>query len=1178
MDHTRCVEDRLRSKRFLMSQARESKTMVDGWRPVYVFGFCAICFLLPVSARPADPDSSGRRMIPAVTTAHTVWAKPYHAGKIRILAISPVWAARETLELAQRLDSDYVQVSIPFGRDENKQPAAFEFLKTKLLESYDVIITGGLRWTLFPEDIRVSILNKIRQGTGFVFVYPQGLDRELFTAFQDGRIAAPAADWIGTVPFQTMPVFSEFPSAEDCAKELVRQSVCGKGRIVFLAYQTGRSPDYGILYLTPGTAGKANQADYDHSFSLIIRTILWAGRKEPEMRISSLSLSGQPVSGRPSSLRAEIVAAPALIGRTEALVRVRDGKGNKESEKQVVWMLKEGGNSLSAEIVTPITPGKYFIDLVLTRNGATFDWRTLGADVIPAVSISLSLDKEFFEAGAPISGKISFPAGFTGEYEMTLRDGFDRIVSRETKSVAAGTTRVSFALSHPFPLTTAHKVGIRLFQGKQVIQEEKFPCLIRRKEPADRFTFAMFMLGAGGNEHTSKEALNILARDVVDTWEDYFQGNPVLTGAACEQNLAMIPYIYSLKSSTVNKALVRQPCFSDPAFRQRMEEDLIALARKMVQFSPVAYSLGDENEISHWAANKDVCFSPSCKADFVRYLRAEYPGLDLLNKEWDTSFSQWEDVTAVPLDVLIKRGEKTNFAPWVDHRLHMESVFADVHRFGRDVIRKVDKDARVGLDGIWAADNSFTGIDCWKLARDMQFICPYGDLVIWRSFCSPDTLLLPAGTFQHDPVFSRHWPWSLLYNGANGAEYYTVFGDPCAAVNPDFTLEESYQALAGEVREIKKGIDALILNAELDNEDVVIQYSPASVHLNTVFQKIGPAWFNLPPERSLMECLVKTLGFQPRYVSVQEIEEGQLLKKNRRLLVLPFSAAVSEKEAAAIAAFVASGGTVMADILPALADGHGKIRPFDRNPLNGVFGIRRKEWPATPEAGVKFFRNSCVWGFPVAENLLPDKGKVLAGSSSGRPAVIVNDYGKGRTICLNFLPNVKMTEGETRELNEFLSGFLASFTLKPPVFFMKGGKRVFNVETFLFRRDNLLYMGVLPPVAAEKRRQVKQVARRTGGVIAGVLDAVIDLQPLEEALLHIGGAEGQTVADVVEQETGALREQAPDEKGLERHIADLPIVLDGKEVEDIAVEDEQRVSAAIPPARQFERPAFQGQA
>ena len=52
----------------------------------------------------------------------------------------------------------------------------------------------------------------------------------------------------------------------------------------------------------------------------------------------------------------------------------------------------------------------------------------------------------------------------------------------------------------------------------------------------------------------------------------------------------------------------------------------------------------------------------------------------------------------------------------------------------------------------------------------------------------------------------------------------------------------------------------------------------------------------------------------------------------------------------------------------------------------------------------------------------------------------------------------------------------------------------------------LLLLGDAQEEAAEQRRQVEEVARRAGGMEIGVLDVVIDLQPLEEALLHVGAS------------------------------------------------------------------------
>src|SRR5208283_6198702 len=72
----------------------------------------------------------------------------------------------------------------------------------------------------------------------------------------------------------------------------------------------------------------------------------------------------------------------------------------------------------------------------------------------------------------------------------------------------------------------------------------------------------------------------------------------------------------------------------------------------------------------------------------------------------------------------------------------------------------------------------------------------------------------------------------------------------------------------------------------------------------------------------------------------------------------------------------------------------------------------------------------------------------------------------------------------------------------------------------------------------QQRPQVDEIARRALLVIVGVLDVIIDLEPLKKTLLHFAASEGQAVADVVKQQAGALRKKAAHQKGLERHIAD----------------------------------------
>ena len=49
-------------------------------------------------------------------------------------------------------------------------------------------------------------------------------------------------------------------------------------------------------------------------------------------------------------------------------------------------------------------------------------------------------------------------------------------------------------------------------------------------------------------------------------------------------------------------------------------------------------------------------------------------------------------------------------------------------------------------------------------------------------------------------------------------------------------------------------------------------------------------------------------------------------------------------------------------------------------------------------------------------------------------------------------------------------------------------------------------------------------------------DIIKDLEPFEEALLHIRRAKGQPVADIIEEKTSAFGEEPAHQKSFERNV------------------------------------------
>jgi hypothetical protein len=70
--------------------------------------------------------------------------------------------------------------------------------------------------------------------------------------------------------------------------------------------------------------------------------------------------------------------------------------------------------------------------------------------------------------------------------------------------------------------------------------------------------------------------------------------------------------------------------------------------------------------------------------------------------------------------------------------------------------------------------------------------------------------------------------------------------------------------------------------------------------------------------------IVEDQGLQYNFVAYAQVEQGELMKRGYRVLVLPRSSALSAAEAKAIREFVAQGGRLIADGVPGVFDDHSR--------------------------------------------------------------------------------------------------------------------------------------------------------------------------------------------------------------------------------------------------------------
>ncbi|MCK5471249.1 MAG: beta-galactosidase trimerization domain-containing protein, partial [Cyclobacteriaceae bacterium] len=238
-----------------------------------------------------------------------------------------------------------------------------------------------------------------------------------------------------------------------------------------------------------------------------------------------------------------------------------------------------------------------------------------------------------------------------------------------------------------------------------------------------------------------------------------------------------------------------------------------------------------------------------------------------------------------------------------------------------------------------------------------------------------------------------------------------------SSLNPDLRICQAGKDMKEGFDELlKRGIGRLISSYEPENElKIAIHYSYPSIHAAWIVDgKIVPGTGDnesntLRQYNRNRDGWVKILhdsghGFD--FISYSSIEKGGLLTNGYKVLILPMSYALSDKEVQQIEEFVEQGGILIADALPGVMDDHTKFR--SKRALANVFGIKARAYTRkeliTPGAETKLkFRN--------AEALLNEDNK---------PELLYHKYGKGTAYLLNYFldsyPEEKLNQNNESSL------------------------------------------------------------------------------------------------------------------------------------------------------------------
>jgi len=731
--------------------------------------------------------------------------------------------------------------------------------------------------------------------------------------------------------------------------------------------------------------------------------------------------------------------------------------------------------------------GSFVLDLdsKVKIAGLSFN-RPLRRMEIPVGPVYFSLRGPVYKRGERVEGSVRLN-GTVGRCEVVveLLDNYLRVVEREELDRPTGNA-VRFSLPSRDVMTSIAWVRTSVRSGDQLLDSRKE--LVWLRQPPGFADYDVIVLWSGGDYGMPwLPLLDRRLRDLgVTVWgsphRNYKYLKEVsLPGLASPDGPAREPLLEA-KAAFFETGDVRfldrglySYCLDSPDYRRKLRGYLESALDWPVK--PVGVVLGDEQSLTCYTDPFDICWSAESLAGFREWLKGEYGSLDSLNREWETGYRSWEEVRPLTTEEAQRKG---NYAPWADHRTYMESVLARTYELAKWVVDEVAPGTPVAVSGT-QAPAPHNGIDWRRIDRVIDFIQPYpvGDQNEYhrswiKGYQSGWTGYSAVGERLRFPI------WQKLFHGYSGS---SIFWQYCT-VNPDFTFSRSGRELSETIREIRYNIYPLLHLVSRRPGGISIHYSQASIHGSWILDGKIPrgvstaaatsaSYRRFADNRHAWTKILEELGYQYEFLASDQITSGEL--DRFKLLILPYSIAVSRDEERAIAAFVAGGGVLLVDAAAGRQDGH--CRWMNARGLFDILGIRPAgafrppDRDAAPvEVGGELPGGPGELAIVPAERELGLNGGKPLALAGGGPVLVRHRHGKGWAMYLNFFldgyaaeaayddesPDVvaarkRARDREREALRRVISGIVSAAGIEPGFSVVgDGGDGLTTTERFVY--------------------------------------------------------------------------------------------------------------------------------
>ncbi|MCD6350679.1 MAG: beta-galactosidase [Armatimonadetes bacterium] len=954
-------------------------------------------------------------------TPHIEWGKPWYKGKTRVLmfCVGKYERARDAVELMERFDMDITTIyfrrnrkvihftTANVDREVSENPPESDGVQRArrlLRQKWDLFLFGNINPDVLPPELQYYMYKQVADGAGILCVGPKPEkvmtpEREM----KDPPDLFPVRIPVGKLPGgAAMLAPKEKP--ENLLRRLVHAYKLGKGRGVHFALP-------GVMTVTPAlSATPENLNELEYWFALAGHLGLWAAGKN--MGHDELMELWQRDKKN-----------------LKALVKLQRLDGYEVLPWQV-YKLRREGDDLVLDVQpqlpqdAPIAGGLVIAEgFLMYKNEKLRPFMDVAdlTEAIPQRVTAVALHEDFCEPGTPIEGTVSLAAadyqGWTLRVET--RDAWGRILQRKDLPLQAGATQVPFSLptSKDCSIYMRLEASLRHPDGPitaPTVAEFRVPQ--RRRGPFHQVQWDAPNAAVG---YWAELRLRQLGWDIM------------LGGVKSSIALAdvpLIPYTTRLMEKHNEKGVMQPCCWNDPDKSQKWIESIAERQVVSRKHGVYCYSLGDET------TTKGCCLSNFCLQTYRKYLQEQYGDIAALNKSWGTNYSSFDEVTlSKPDDNYEKTAfQQGNYARWFDRLAFSQWNYLQLNKRFGERYKKLDPQALTGFEGAGGF-----GDDIEAIVRTNGFYNPYPSVAdeILRSVAPKGYIRGNWIGYQRDAEPLLYWYWRVIMNGCPCVFWWRWdgIGKWHGYIEPDFELYPATAEMQKDTEVVRQGLGDLLVAADRVDDGVAFFYSVAAAQADRL-----PDSKNYGGVRSAHEAwvrLTRGAGVGFRYVTNRQVEAGEL-QHGLKVLVLPFTRALSDKTVAEIRQFVEKGGTLIADLRPGDFTGHLARRQGCA--LDDLLGVKHEATGKPEQIDVTI--DDTLAGqklkLHVPKAHVERAVKVTSGTAVTKvgqtPLVVVRSVGKGRAILLNFaVADLAGLEPDGPQVRDFMQALYRACGVNP---------------------------------------------------------------------------------------------------------------------------------------------------